>query len=277
MSRSRCRWISCAALAALLLIVPSSGQAQESVGHAQESVSHAQESVGHAQESVSEAQDSVSEEGFRAWVRLFDHAHLGWLENENRIHELCGDAAVLDTCYADHLGPAISVYPLHSEADATSTRVGDLVVAAVPGRGLSAHFRAAGSRSTVPFHPDVHLQDWGYGPYFHQTILMQQGSWFRLPPGPWDEPVWIDRGQEDDGSILRVHAGDIIELAGAGHYVVEAEPDALVLRPEHPADLWCEAGDPPPIAETVARRVPRAELSDSAGRLIFKPRYMKGC
>lgn len=221
--------------------------------------------------------DGQSQEGFRAWVRLYDHALLGWLENENRVGELCRDAADPGTCSADHLRPAISVYPLHREADASSPWIGDLVVAAVPGRGFSAHFRAAGSSQSVPFEPDVYLQDWGYGPYFHQTVLAQQGSWFQLPPDPWDEPVWVYQGSEGEGSLIRVQAGDIIEFAGESSYVVEAEPDVLVLRPEQPADMWCEADDPPPLVVTALRRVPRADLSDSVGRLVFRPRYLKGC
>ena len=220
---------------------------------------------------------SRSQEGFRAWVGLYDPGLLGWLENENRIGELCGDAADPGTCYADHLRPAISVYPLHREADASSPLLGELVVAAVPGRGFSAHFRAAGSSRTVPFEPDLYLQDWGYGPYFHQTVVAQEGDWFGLPSDPWDGPAWVHRGSEARDLVMRVHAGDIIEFEGQGSYVVEAESDALVLRREQPADMWCEAGDAPPVVAAPSRRVPRAALSDSVGRLSFRPRYLKGC
>ncbi len=218
-----------------------------------------------------------SQEGFRAWVGLYDPSAVGWLENENRIDELCRDADDPGACYEEHLRPAITVYPLHREADASSAWIGDLVVAAVPGRGLSAHFRAAGSGRTISFEPDVYLQDWGYGPYFHQTVLTQRGNWFQLPPDPWDEPVWMYHGRGGEASLIRVHTGDIIERSGEGSYVVEAEPDVLVLRPEQAADMWCEGGDPPSIVMTDPRRVPRAELSDSVGRLLFTPRYLKGC
>jgi hypothetical protein len=221
--------------------------------------------------------DAQSRDGFRAWVGLYDPASLGWLENENRIDELCRDAADPGRCHTDQLTPAISVYPLHREADASSPRIGDLVVAAIPGRGFSAHFRPAGSSRAAPFEPDLQLRDWGYGPYFHQTVLAQQGDWFRLPPHPWDGPVWVQRGSDGEDSLIRVQAGDIIELAGDGSYVVAAEPDALVLRPEQPADMWCDAGEPPPIVVTPVRRVSRAELSDAVGRLVFRPRYLKGC
>jgi hypothetical protein len=256
----RDRWTVLVGMTALFAVVPSNAQAQAQ------------------SQSQSQAQSQAqAQEGFRAWVGLYDPVSLGWLENENRIGEFCPDPAAYATCHADRLAPAISIFPLHREASATSSRIGDLLVAAVPGRGLSAHFRAADSRRTVPFEPDVYLQDWGYGPYFHQTVLAQRGSWFKLPAGPWDGSVWIDRGDDGERSLIRVQAGDILELAGEGHYVVEAEPNVLVLRPEQPADLWCEGGDPPAVAVSEPRRVAREALSDSIGRLLFRPRHMKGC
>ena len=117
-----------------------------------------------------------AQNGFRAWVGLYDPAHLGWLENENRFGQLCTDSSTLTDCYSEHLAPLVSVYPLHIEPDSSSRRSGDLIVAAVPGRGLSSHFRVAGSRQATPFTPDLYLQDWGYGLYFHQTVAAQSGN-----------------------------------------------------------------------------------------------------
>ena len=219
-----------------------------------------------------------SQEGFRAWVGLYDVDQLAWLENENRIGELCRDASDSARCHSEHMRPAISIYSLHREPRAQSQRVGDLLVVAVPGRGLTAHFRSAGSRQLVAFEPDLFLQDWGYGPYFHQTVLAQQGGWFQLPVGPWDRPVWIHRGSDGgSASIMQIQSGDIIEFGGSGFYVIAAEPDVLVLRVEQPADMWCEEGTPPATIAVETRRVPRADLVDSDGRLVIRPRYPKGC
>jgi hypothetical protein len=219
-----------------------------------------------------------SQEGFRAWVGLYDRAHLGWLENENRIGELCKDSSTLNECYSEHLAPSVSVYSLYIEPDESSRRIGDLIVAAVPGRGLSSLFRAAGSRQATLFTPDLFLQDWGYGPHFHQTVSAQSRDWYKLPRGPWNSAAWLRRESESThSSVIAVQSGDIIEMSGSGWYVVAAEPDALVLRVEQPADLWCEEGDPPALTPSESTRFSRAELLDSDGHLVFRPKYLKGC
>ena len=219
-----------------------------------------------------------AQEGFPAWIGLYDPAQIDWLENENRVSELCTDPVTIDACYVEVLGPSIRVLDLRHEPDSTSTRAGELIVVAVPGRGLSAHFRLDGSQQAVQLTPDLFLQDWGYGPYHHQTLAAQQGDWFQLPRGPWPESVWIRKpGEVDAPTSIYVLPGDIIEMGGAGWFVLAAEQDVLVLRPEQPADLCCREGEPPPLepAETIRRS--RGELRDSMGHLVFKPKYLKGC
>jgi hypothetical protein len=222
--------------------------------------------------------EARSQETFRAWLGLYEPAHLGWLENENRIGELCTDPATLTECYAEHLGSKVSVHELYRQPDESSERIGELIVVAVPGRGLSAHFRPARARHSIPFTPDLFLQDWGYGPYFHQTLSEQRGNWFQLPPDPWEGHVWLRRELERGMSpVIAVRSGDIIELGGSGWYVVAAEPDALLLRAEQPGDLWCEEGDPPPLTPAEPTRSSRAELVDPRGHLMFRLKYLKGC
>ncbi len=217
-------------------------------------------------------------QGFAGWVGLHRAERLAWLENENRIGELCANVQDVDACLEDVLRPAVDVFPLHVGPDAASARVGDLIVIAVPGWGLSAQFRPAAGGETVPLTPDVFLRDWGYGqPYFHQTFTGRTGTWFQLPPDPWGGPVWLDRASESDPSILEVQAGDILELQGRGMYVVSATVDALGLRPEQPADMWCQEGQPPPLVPAEPTMHLRAELVDDRGHLMIRPKYMKGC
>jgi hypothetical protein len=167
---------------------------------------------------------------------------------------LCTDSSTLADCHSEHLAPLVSVYPLHIEPDSSSRRIGDLIVDAVPGRGLRSHFRVAGSRQTrqtTPFTPDLFLQDWGYGPYFHQTVSAQSGNWFKLPRGPWEDEVWVHRESESEhSSVILVQPGDIVEISGSSWYVIAAEPPT---------------------------RFSREELLDSDGRLVFRLKYLKGC
>ena len=213
---------------------------------------------------------------FRAWIGLYESSQLGWLENENRIGQLCPDPSKLADCYAERLGPSIRAFDLYAGPDRSTPRVGDLLVVSTPGRGLSSHFRPAGSTEAPTFRPDLFLQDWGYGPYFHQTLSEQRGDWYQLPAGPWETAVWLHL-EADSVSILEVSAGDVLEMRGSAWYVVAAEPWALLVRPEQPGDVWCEEGEPPSIEPTEPTRLTRADLQDSRGHLVFVLKYLKGC
>ena len=125
------------------------------------------------------------EQGFRAWVGLYDPAHLGWLENENRLGELCPDPSRLADCYEEMLRPEVSVHALHRAPDSTSTRVGDLIVVAVPGRGLSAAFLPAAASRTLPFLPDLYSRIGAMGPIFitRFSTSVATGSSYLPTPG----------------------------------------------------------------------------------------------
>jgi len=218
--------------------------------------------------------------GFRAWVNLSDSQQISWLENENRINsgELCGESSDFSECYSLMMRPYVSVYDLFAAPDDSSRVVGELILVAVPGRGLSAHFRAAGSEASVSFVPDLFLQDWGYGPFFHQSFSQEEDGWFQLPTDPWEEPAWLRVEEENPGSlILSVSKGDIIEIDGRGMYVISADAGSLTLRAEQPGDFWCEGGTPPPIIPSETVQLPRSELIDSRGHLRFRLKYLKGC
>ncbi len=229
-------------------------------------------------ESLLSATEVHAQEGFRAGVGLYDSAHLEWLENKNRLGKLCTDSSTLADCRSEHLAPSVSEYPLHIEPDSSSRRIGDLIVEAVPGEGLSSHFRVAGSQQITPFTPDLFLQDWGYGPYFHQTVSARSGNWFKLPRGPWEDEVWVHRESESEhSSVILVQPEDIVEMSGTSWYVIAAEPDALLVRAEQPADFWCEEGDPPSVTPSESTSFSREKLRDSDGHLAFRLKYLKGC
>jgi hypothetical protein len=51
----------------------------------------------------------------------------------------------------------------------------------------------------------------------------------------------------------------------------------LRVRPEQDADMWCDAGDPPPLAAWRERRIPFDELFDGQRHLRISYKYMRGC
>ena len=219
-----------------------------------------------------------AQEGFQGWVGLHNPERNDWLENENRISELCADSVDPGACRDEMLAPAVDVYSLYAEPNESSPHLGDLLVQAAPGRGLTVQYRPVGSETAVSFVPDIYLQDWGYGPYFHQTIVQREGDWFQLPSEPWEVPVWLQRGSATARpSIIYVQPQDIVEVGGRGMYVVAVEDDALLLRAEQPADLWCREGAPPPLISDEPVRYSRADLVDTRCHLILQPKYLKGC
>lgn len=218
------------------------------------------------------------EVGFRGWIALVEPSHVGWLENENRLSELCESAANLAECYREYLAPAVIIYGLRAFPDPSSERLGDLVVTAVPGRGLTAHYRPAGAAQATAFTPDIFLQDWGYGPpYFHQTVMDSRDGWYELPAGPWSTAVWFNGGAAEGLSELRLHPGDIILLNDESFYVLETTERSLTVRPEQDADLWCEEGTPPLLKPATPTVYEWDDLVDERGHLVVRPKYMKGC
>ena len=215
---------------------------------------------------------------FRGWISLIPAGRVGWLENENRLGALCPGEGDLDTCHGSHLAPAIDVYTLRTHPDSAAEVVGELIVTAMPGRGLASYHRAATATQALWFTPDVFLQDWGYGPpFFHQTFLEERDGWYRLPADPWDTPVWVDAKASGGLPELRLQAGDIIEFGGQGFYILHTAERTLSVRPEQDADMWCEAGDPPPLRPAEPQLLEWRDLVDERGHLLVRPGYMKGC
>ena len=235
-------------------------------------------------QAAGQAGGSPEDGAFAAWVALYDPPELLRLENENRIDELCGNSTTMDRCYADAFAPSVVVHALRAGPRDDAESIGELVVVAVPGRGFSTFYlpgrseRPADGEPAVPFTPDLWLADWGYGPYFHQTVVARDGDWFRLPPGPWENEVWMKRTAADEmGLFIEIRTGEILEMDGSGYVVLSAEREALVLRAEQPADMWCESGDVPTIVLDQGVRWTRDELSDARGHLRFTIKYLKGC
>lgn len=216
-----------------------------------------------------------------AWVGLFNGELVGWLENENRLAELCTareGSHEWHECRASKLEPKLTVIPVRAAPEAGARRLGEIVVVALPGQGLKA-FAAAGSLA-AQFTPDLFDQDWGYGPWFHQTILTRRGSWFRVPvsaigPGWINAAEWSTPGA--DSGVKTVEAGDIIITPRGDMFVLGVGEHVLRVRPEQKSDMWCQAGDPPPLAPWQEIRIPFDELFDAKDHLLIRYKYTRGC
>lgn len=213
-----------------------------------------------------------------SWVGLFNDDLVQWLENENRLATLCpegDDPTRHAACVADRLEPRVVVVTARQSPHFGAPLVGHLVIVALPGRGLRTY--AVAGRSSVAFTPDLHDTDWGYGPWWHQTVIEARGTWVRLPV-PSLGPVWLDtRDWTTRSSIHSLSPGDIVSTPKGDMMVLSVEDARVRVRPEQPADLWCDGGDPPPLEPANAVDISLADLVDSEGRLRLTVKYMRGC
>jgi hypothetical protein len=161
-----------------------------------------------------------------AWIGLFNSELLGWLENENRLDELCTaepSTPAWHECRAAKMEPKVAVIPVRSEPHSSAKRLGEILLVALPGNGLRAF--ASADRRVEPFTPDLYDSDWGYGPFFHQTTLARRGTWSRVPVpsmgAAWvNAEDWMDAGSFDDlnrtvspGDVITISRGDMVVLS----------------------------------------------------------------
>jgi hypothetical protein len=215
------------------------------------------------------------------WVALYNRQLLEWLENVNRLDQLCPpsvDVTVERDCRAGKRRPLPYFVPLRNAPSAGADEVGKLMLLAVPGEPLASYYLDADRDDARAFTPDLYLADWGYGPYHHQTYLERRGDWFRLPEDPFPPGAWIDARAFGEPPTVAMLETERVYRSPRGQIVVLAEDaDGIRARAEQPADMWCEAGDPPPSAPAPAFRIPKRELYSDTGHLLIAPAYMKGC
>ena len=109
-----------------------------------------------------------------AWVGLFNSDLIGWLENENRLNDLCPAsitaAEARDQCRGAMLKPRIFLATLRMAPDASAPSGGSMLLVAEPGQGMRFYYIRPDGGQAREFTPDVYLADWGYGPSYHQTL-----------------------------------------------------------------------------------------------------------
>lgn len=215
------------------------------------------------------------------WVGLFNDALVAWLENENRLTDLCGGSAVDESwyrCRNTQLAPKVHVVPLRSLPHESSRPGGALIIVAAPGKGLAVFYAGVGGGAATRFTPDLFDPDWGYGPYFHLTIVERRGDWIRLPADPFPPDTWFNsRDLSARPAVLWLEPGSIVTSPRGDLHVLEVDGMTVRARLEQPADMWCEAGDPPPVRPAPEIRLRRGDLYTATGHLRLGIKYTRGC
>lgn len=204
-------------------------------------------------------------------ISLADREAVKRLENENRLSELCpnGDKACTDKA----LAPEHRRIPVHGEPGGEP--IGTITVIYAPGKPLTATIEARNA-APVPYTPAAYDPDWGYGPWFHATLLDRRDDW-ALVPLPGIGAGWLSlpgadiRDYRDDGggdfpAVFRFGAEEVV--------ILRHDKEGATLRAAAPGEE-CGHAAPPPGAR--ARTLPYAGFYGSDCNLLLLPASLRGC
>ena len=211
------------------------------------------------------------------WLGLFNWDLIAWLDNPHRLAEICPDNK--PECLAKAKKEKVLTLPVRKQPDEKSELLGNLVVIAMPGKGLFHAFKPVGEKAKT-FKPDWHDKEWNYGPFYHQSIVGQKDEkWFQLPKNPFPQAVWLDatplKGKRGF-PLGKLEDHKVYDLNGNGVVIGKIDGDTVTLRPEQPIDMPCD-GDEDPLEEGSENQMPYADLLDADGHFKLRPKYMRGC
>jgi len=217
-----------------------------------------------------------------AWVGLFNRGLFNWLENVNRLDELCGPAkpgsVEFEECRTRKMAQKVHVIRLFRDSTTTASSAGAIVLVATPTIGLRAFFVPNAGGAATEFKPDLFDADWGYGPYFHETFLERRGTWFLLPERPFLKGSWFNSTDlESEPEIRVLEPGEIVTGPQGDLYILAVEPQGLRVRPEQDADMWCGEARQPTLKPFKEVRIPYRQLYNATGHLLLHVKYTRGC
>ncbi len=208
-------------------------------------------------------------------IALYKHDLTGWLENENRMNEICptqDKACVVKALLARTDKMSVYDHP-------AGKIIANLEVVYTPGKGMTTNLTQDGK--TYPFKPPIYDNDWGYGPYFHATMLDQQGAWKQIVL-PSIQSGWVELPEAEILELAQ-YKESVYTLLGSitpsrpVFVIVKSNNESLTVRDEQPSDMDCAAGGSPPLAPFKEQVIPLSHIYDDNCNLLLVPAYPRGC
>lgn len=210
------------------------------------------------------------------------------LERENLLTTLCPPKSTrnLNKCRSEKLKPVTWELTLYKEASPKSSKVGNIRITAIPGKGVQAEY-STDQKQWHPLKSDSTQTDWGYSSYFEFTVKDIRNDWIQLPRRPFPEPVWINLKRDWP---LR-NADEVLPLPAElqTDFVYSVEPlgnivilnfsgQNIVYRNENKNDMLC-GDEPQPVSAKELKEFtkPVDVLFDTDGHLKAWPAYPRGC
>lgn len=212
-----------------------------------------------------------------SFVSLWNDDAATNLENLNQLEALCPKGKSDDACLTKALQPNLRTIAIFSSPEAKQP-LGAFLTLFTPGKGASLSYLDLQNPQgyTVDTEPDMFDPDWAYGPYFHQTLISQQGDWYEVAvPSAPNKTGWVQLKNTPD--ILTLEKGRLVTLASRSYAIADIKSDHILLRDEQPADFACGAENPPPLEDFTPLRVPLDTLYTNACQLRLKVGYTRGC
>lgn len=148
------------------------------------------------------------------------------------------------------------------------------------GTGLSAVYISKHKTSSKEeIVPHLYDPDWGYGPWFHLTVLDVKQGWVKVEVSDKIGEVWADFGKAFGNSNIAFHelqVDDIYRYDNKPIVIEYLNSDALIVRDEQPIDMHC--GD-----EILAYKpyttweIDRSDWINTKGISRFSVPYTRGC
>lgn len=220
------------------------------------------------------------------WVGLWNSEMVQWAENANQIYKLCPksmDKEAYKKCREKNLSKKTWTIPAFKNPNNKSPKVGEILITVKPGSPFIASFKNNSeyndnSENITDFEPDLFDQDWGYGPFFHQTIIEKNGNWIKLPIPSLPTPVWINPKESiKHTSNIAVTKNSVYILNSESIVITKISGGTVFYRSEQESDMWCDAGERPKLKTSKVKKINIKQLYDSQKHLKLDIKYKRGC
>jgi hypothetical protein len=213
------------------------------------------------------------------WIGLWNEEMIEWAENENQIYRLCEKDKLspeqLEQCKEKHLSSKIWSINVHSEPSKNSPKLGEIQITVTPGSSFQASIKSKNNK-LIEFTPDLYDQDWGYGPYFHQTILKQK-EWFEVAIPGVNSFAWINpKADIQYIDIKTIEIGQVYTFNSNSIVIVKIDNGSIKYRIENKSDMWCDVGTPPKVPDGEVKSINISDLINN-GHLLLDIKYKRGC
>lgn len=214
------------------------------------------------------------------WVGLWNSEMVNWAENANQIYKLCPKSMNQEAykkCREKNLSKKTWTIPAFKNPNNKSPKVGEILITVKPGSSFIASFKN-NSEDITDFEPDLFDQDWGYGPFFHQTIIEKNGTWIKLPIPSLPTPIWINPKESIKNSDnITVTKNSVYILNSESIVITKISGNTVFYRSEQESDMWCDAGEQPKLKTSKVQKINIKQLYDKQKHLKLDIKYKRGC